>query len=195
MNPTFHAGQRNDGPTCSFCHNANQNNSGWSGNTKDFIHGLHAGLQAGTYTLPDGAVVSGGSGVRTVPFGWHALSDTEGYWDVTFPGQHNYCNACHADGLNSSGKPDGTFTYDFSNAISVAALPNMLSSTEATGTAAIPVAFGSSPYVSNTTIYGAGFKYTASTGVITPAAATTLVTSPSRQPAWPATTPRPRGAT
>lgn len=169
VNPTFHAGQRNDGPTCSFCHNANQNNSGWAGNAKDFIHGLHAGLQAGSAMLPDGVTtVTGGSGVRTVPYGWHALSATEGYWDVTFPGQHNYCQACHAPG-----------TYDFSAAASSAAVPNMLWSTEATGI--LTAGFGSAPsnYVTyGGAGYGAGFSYKASTGVITPASATTLVTSP-----------------
>ena len=168
--PTFHAGQRNDGPTCSFCHNANQNNSGWSGNEKDFIHGLHAGL-AGGAMLPDGAAVSGGTGIRTVPFGWHATSDTDGYWNVTFPGQHNYCEACHAT------PTDGTHTYDFSAAASVAAIPNMLYSTAATGTPST-ASFGSAPYIAVGTAYGSGFSIDKANGIITPAAGSTLVISP-----------------
>jgi OmcA/MtrC family decaheme c-type cytochrome len=162
--PTFHAGQRNDGPTCSFCHNANQNNNGWAGNEKDFIHALHAGVQAGT-VLPDGTT-SPGTGVRTAPFGWHATSTSEGYWDVTFPGPHNNCEACHFPG-----------TYDYSASASAAALPNMLWSTAATGT---PVADGytMAPYVQAGTAYGSGWSVDKAAGTITQAAGTTLVTSP-----------------
>ena len=29
-NPSFHAGQRNDGESCAFCHNPNQTSAGWS---------------------------------------------------------------------------------------------------------------------------------------------------------------------
>ena len=166
--PTFHAGQRNDGPTCSFCHNANQVNSGWSGNSKDFIHGLHAGVLA-NITLPDGTV-SAATGVRNVPFGWHALSPTEGYWDVTFPGQHANCEACHASGG----------TYDFSAAASAAAVPNLLWSTEATGTTVGATPGLTAPYIAQAagTVYGSGFAVDKANGIITAAATTTLVTSP-----------------
>ncbi|MBK7197442.1 MAG: hypothetical protein IPH80_33750 [Myxococcales bacterium] len=34
VKPNFHAGQRNDGPTCSFCHNPNRTSSGWSAGSK-----------------------------------------------------------------------------------------------------------------------------------------------------------------
>ena len=38
--PTFHAGQRNDGPTCSFCHNPNRTSSGWSAGVQ-VLHPRH----------------------------------------------------------------------------------------------------------------------------------------------------------
>ena len=57
--PSFHAGQRNDGESCAFCHRPNQTSSGWSANAKDFIHGIH------------------GAAKRTNPFTWHAVSATE----------------------------------------------------------------------------------------------------------------------
>ena len=193
--PTFHAGNRNDGPTCSFCHNANGSDNGWSYNAKDAIHALHAGNLAGTL-LPDGTT-SSGTGLRSVPFGWQAKSASDGYWDVEFPGPHSYCEACHAPS-----------TYDFSLPASQAAFPNLLWSTEATGS---PTAgYGMSPYVvaatsvtSGTattgyqgnvactvaapctctsqaacTLYGGGFSFSAATGATTAAAAGTLVTSP-----------------
>ncbi|BDG05240.1 OmcA/MtrC family decaheme c-type cytochrome [Anaeromyxobacter oryzae] len=158
--PTFHAGNRNDGESCIWCHNPNQNNNGWAGNAKDFIHGLHAGTIAGV-TLPDGTT-STRTGVRTVPFGWHAVSATDGYWGVELPGQHNNCEACHT--------PNG---YDFSATTSA---NNMLFSTAATGTPAAGPSL--SPYVTAGTVYGAGFSFNSSTGVTTAPAATTLVTSP-----------------
>ena len=50
----FHAGQRNDGTTCSWCHNPNRTSSGWSANAKDIIHDIH------------------GARKRVVDFTWHA---------------------------------------------------------------------------------------------------------------------------
>jgi OmcA/MtrC family decaheme c-type cytochrome len=41
--PTFHVGQRNDGPSCSFCHTPNRTSSAWSAGSKYFIHALHGG--------------------------------------------------------------------------------------------------------------------------------------------------------
>jgi OmcA/MtrC family decaheme c-type cytochrome len=151
--PTFHAGQRNDGPTCSFCHNPNRTSSGWSANAKDFIHSLHAGNQLSTkYT-------------------WHAESATEGFWEISFPSRLNNCEACH--------KPN---TYDFSLAASKDALPNLLWSAVATGKfdGASATAFQFSPFViaDNTTTYGAGFAFNAGTAVTTAPTAGALVTSP-----------------
>jgi OmcA/MtrC family decaheme c-type cytochrome len=60
--------------------------------------------------------------VRSTPFGWHEDSPTQGFWDVTYPGVLNNCESCHVAG-----------SYDFSSAATIAALPNMLSSTVGTG--------------------------------------------------------------
>lgn len=77
VSPTFHSGQRNDAPTCSFCHNTNRVNSGWAVNAKDAIHSIHGG------------------GKRTVPFTWHFEIKA---WEVTYPGVLNTCTQCHLDG-------------------------------------------------------------------------------------------------
>jgi OmcA/MtrC family decaheme c-type cytochrome len=50
----FHAGQRNDGTTCAWCHRPNQTSSGWSADSTSFVHAIHA------------------SAKRTVPYNWHA---------------------------------------------------------------------------------------------------------------------------
>jgi OmcA/MtrC family decaheme c-type cytochrome len=151
--PTFHAGQRNDGPTCSFCHNPNRTSSGWSANAKDFVHAVHAARK------------------RTVPFTWHAVSATDNFADIEFPGALNECTACHVAGA-----------FDYSAAASASALPNMLVSTVATGkyNGASATAYTLSPYVvtDNVKDYGAGFSYNVATGVTTPAAGTTLVKTP-----------------
>jgi OmcA/MtrC family decaheme c-type cytochrome len=138
-NPTFHAGQRNDGPTCSFCHNPNQTTGGWAGNVKDFIHGIH------------------GAGKREVPFTWHAESATAGFWLVTYPGVLNSCEMCHLPG-----------TYDFSAAASAAAVPNLLSSTVGQGRYnSNPVLnpsgyFSISPYVTSDNSVDYGLAYSTS---------------------------------
>lgn len=157
VGPTFHAGQRNDAPTCSFCHTPNRTSSGWSANSKDFIHSIHGGR------------------VRTVPFNWHAISPEENFSEVEFPSNLNNCKACHAPGA-----------YDFSAASTKAALPNMLVSTVGTGvynrseTTNPNGWFSISPYVvaDNVYNYGVGFSYGANTQITVPAAATTLVKTP-----------------
>jgi OmcA/MtrC family decaheme c-type cytochrome len=153
VSPTFHAGQRNDGPTCSFCHNPNRTSSGWSANAKDFIHSIHGGR------------------LRTVGFTWHASSPTDTFAEVEFPGALNDCTACHLPG-----------TFDFSASASAAALPNMLVSTVATGKydGTSSTAYTNSPYVvqDNVKDYGAGFAVNTADGGVTPAANTTLVKTP-----------------
>ena len=42
----FHAGQRNDGTTCSWCHTPNRTNTGWSVDSTTFVHAIHGGAQA-----------------------------------------------------------------------------------------------------------------------------------------------------
>ena len=38
---SFHAGQRNDGTTCAWCHTANRTSSGWYVDSTDFVHAIH----------------------------------------------------------------------------------------------------------------------------------------------------------
>jgi OmcA/MtrC family decaheme c-type cytochrome len=105
VGPDFHAGQRNDAPTCSWCHNPNLTSSGWGANAKDFIHSIH------------------GAEKRLTDFTWHEQSPTEGFWKTTYPGVLNRCEMCHLPG-----------SYDFSASATIAAYPNMLPSTVAKGT-------------------------------------------------------------
>lgn len=141
-NPTFHAGQRNDGATCAFCHRPNQTSGGWSASSSTFVHGIH------------------GASERSLGFGWHAGCPTGTtfaagtctkanadpyYANVTYPGQLNNCLQCHKPG-----------TYDFSAAASAAAVPNLLMSTVGTGTYAAPD-ISLSPYVTVGVDYGTNF--------------------------------------
>ncbi len=155
VTPNFHAGHRNDGPTCSWCHNPNRTSSGWSAGSKSFVHAIHAGRK------------------RTVPFTWHAVAVGPGYGEVEFPGTLNTCTTCHVAN-----------TYDFTNATNLNSLPNQELSTVATGVYNIDPLVNStyytiSPYVvaDGVTSYGAGFAFNAGTGVTTQAAGTTLVNS------------------
>jgi OmcA/MtrC family decaheme c-type cytochrome len=147
---SFHAGQRNDGSTCSWCHNPNRASSGWSADSTSFIHGIHAANK------------------RTVKFNWHATSATEGFYEIAYPGILSQCETCHLPG-----------TYDFSAATSAAAMPNRLYRTTATGTlASSGSTYSYSPYITKDLNYGAGFAFNAGTAATTQAAATTLVDSP-----------------
>jgi OmcA/MtrC family decaheme c-type cytochrome len=176
----FHAGQRNDGTTCAWCHNPNRTSSGWSADSASYIHAIHAGNK------------------REVPFTWHASSLGESFADIKFPGVLRNCEGCHIRGA-----------YDFSASASASAVPNRLYRTVATGvfngiantvtkgctTSPPPPSTGPfvsdckstalsvyslSPYVTKDNVfdYGAGFSVAAATGVPTNAAGTTLVNSP-----------------
>ncbi len=155
--PTFHAGQRNNGPTCSFCHNPNQTNGGWAGSSKYFIHAIH------------------GARARSTPYMWHASGPDDSFADVEYPSPLNDCKTCHLPN-----------TYDFTAPASLAAVPNMQVTTVATGafnndpTTNPTGYFSISPYVDGTgaTNYGSGFSFSGSTGVATQAASTNLVISP-----------------
>jgi OmcA/MtrC family decaheme c-type cytochrome len=153
---TFHGGQRNDGPTCSFCHNPNRTSAGWSAGSKYFVHAIHAGRK------------------RSVPFTWHALEAGPGFDEVEFPGTLNTCTTCHVPG-----------TFDFSNTPNLDSIPNMELTTVATGKFnSDPLVnstfFTISPYVvaDGVTDYGGGFSFNAGTGVTTPANGANLVISP-----------------
>jgi len=142
-NPTFHAGQRNDGSTCAFCHRPNQTSGGWSASSSTFVHAIH------------------GASERSMGFNWHAGCPTGTtfaagtctkdnadpyYAKVTYPGKLNNCLQCHKPG-----------TYDFSAAPSAAAVPNMLMTTVGTGTYAAPD-ISVSPYVAVGVDYGTGYS-------------------------------------
>lgn len=153
--PNFHAGQRNDGPTCSFCHNPNRTSAGWSAGSKYFVHAVHAGRK------------------RTVPFTWHAVAVGEGYNEIEFPGTLNTCTTCHLPG-----------TYDFTNSANLTGISKAQLTTVATGVynsnpAQNDAYYTLSPYViaDNVTSYGNGFSYNAATNVSTAAAGTSLVLS------------------
>ena len=155
----FHAGQRNDGTTCAWCHNPNRTSSGWSADSAYFIHAIH------------------GSDKRTKPFTWHASAVGKSFADIGYPGILSKCETCHLPG-----------TYDFSAPASASALPNRLYRTVGAGTYStapgsvqeysLPPNPAPPGYVTQGVIYGSGFSYNAGTGVTTPAATTTLVISP-----------------
>lgn len=164
--PTFHAGQRNDGPTCSFCHNPNRTSNGWSAGSKYFIHAIHA------------------TRMRTTPFRWHQSSaDPANQWDAEFPSPLNNCESCHAPN-----------TYDFSlapaNATSnLDSVPNQLLTAVGQDTVTSGVTYNYTtqtdrtlffaPWVDSTngTSYGLGYSYNAGTDAITAAAGTNRVIS------------------
>jgi OmcA/MtrC family decaheme c-type cytochrome len=164
VEPTFHAGQRNDGPSCSWCHNPNRTSSSWSANSPEFIHGIHGGE------------------ARTVGFNWHAACLNGATWNATtlqceragvaegpsifypeieYPGKLSDCTQCH------EGQSYAFAGVDASKLLWV---------TVTTGTPA--AGMSTSPYATVGTNYGSGFGYAAATGITTAAAATTLVSSP-----------------
>ncbi len=155
VTPSFHAGQRNDGPTCSFCHTPNRTSSGWAAGSKYFIHAIH------------------GARKRTVPFTWHAIAAGQGYDEIEFPGTLNSCTTCHVPN-----------TYDFTSVSNLASLPAQQLSTVAVGRYNTDPLVNSSyytvsPYVVADGVfdYGNNFSYNAATNTTTNAADTTLVLS------------------
>ena len=101
----FHAGQRNDATTCSWCHTPNRTSSGWSADSAYFIHAIH------------------GSDKREKPFTWHASAVGKSFADIGYPGILSRCETCHLPG-----------TYDFSAPASASALPNRLYRAAGVGT-------------------------------------------------------------
>lgn len=164
--PSFHAGQRNDAPTCGFCHTPNRTSNGWSAGSKYFVHAIHA------------------TRMRTTPFNWHMSAAVAGnHWEAEFPSPLNDCESCHAPK-----------TYDFSLvtanlASNLDSIPNQLLTTvgqdsvsrgvTSTYTTQTDRSYFFAPYVDSTngTSYGVGFSFNASTNVTAPAASTTLVIS------------------
>jgi len=182
----FHAGQRNDGSTCAWCHTPNRASSGWSADSAYFVHAIHAAAMRNQTGKDD----------PKLDFVWHAASTTDGFWKIGYPGILNNCETCHLPG-----------TYDFSATASLAAQPNRLYRTVATGVFNSTVGTVLNPAASNactvTAIndckatalsvfalskdpnfvadnakdYGKGYSVS-SAGAVTEAASTTLVNSP-----------------
>ena len=100
----FHAGQRNDGTTCAWCHTPNRASSGWTADSVNFVHAIHAGAK------------------RSTEYTWHASTPTSSFAEVKYPGVLNFCEGCHIPGA-----------VNFENAASEDALPNRLYRTVATG--------------------------------------------------------------
>jgi OmcA/MtrC family decaheme c-type cytochrome len=161
----FHAGQRNDGTTCAWCHTPNRASSGWSADSTSYIHAIHAGAK------------------RTVEFNWHAAAPGETFADVKFPGVLKDCETCHLPGSYYFANTQGTPLAD-------GVIASRLYRTVATGTSLTsgaaniytfaPYTSGDwgAPYITLDLNYGAGFSFAAATGVTTSAADTTLVNSP-----------------
>lgn len=152
--PGFHSGQRNNGTMCAGCHTNNGADNGWAYGSKYYIHAIH------------------GDRKRSVDYTWQAASATQGYFNIKFPSPLNECQSCHVAG-----------SYDFENTTNLAAVPNMLMQTVASGTTPYAPAASNpvlAPYVdqTGTVVYGAAFSFSATTGASTPAAGTTLVISP-----------------
>lgn len=164
--PSFHAGQRNDGPTCSFCHTPNRTSNGWSAGSKYFIHALHA------------------TRMRTTPFQWHMSTAIAGnQWEAEFPSPLNDCESCHAPK-----------TYDYSLAptgvqSNLDSVANQLLTTVGQDSVSSGVTYNYTtqtdrsyffaPWVDSTggTNYGLGFSYNAGTNATTTPASSTLVIS------------------
>jgi OmcA/MtrC family decaheme c-type cytochrome len=157
--PEFHNGERNDPTACAMCHTPNEINDGksstlnygWPGAINTYIHGIH------------------GASKRSVPFTWAAWDTTaaDNFSMVQYPGVLKNCEQCHL--------PD---TVNFgANGTSVA--PNMIYTTASAGLTVAGGTYGLNPQVE--VVPGANLGLPASVdtaGVVTPAAATTLVNSP-----------------
>jgi OmcA/MtrC family decaheme c-type cytochrome len=153
----FHAGQRNDGTTCSWCHTPNRASSGWTAQTDNMVHAIH------------------GAAKRNDPYTWHsATTPGDMFAHIKYPGVLARCEQCHLPG-----------TYDFARAESANAVglgADQLDKRQyrlvASGTPAASIS--NSPYIMPFigTPLGANFSYNAGTGVTTQADATTLVMSP-----------------
>ena len=173
----FHDGQRNDSPTCTFCHNVNGVDAGWGYNIKEAVHSIHSGSK------------------RTTPYTWQASHQ---YWDVTYPAILNNCEACHVAGsydfsnsTNAAAVPNLLWTTIASGTFTATAVPPAL----ITGSAYNSTLTYVSPFVTPGVNYGQGLQINSTTaakttttwmGVTTPIAVggtlepepTTLVNSP-----------------
>ncbi|OIQ78670.1 doubled CXXCH motif (paired_CXXCH_1) [mine drainage metagenome] len=151
--PNFHGGNYSIA-MCAACHTPNQGGStGWSASFRVWVHGIHSASK------------------RTVPFTWHAVSKTDNYSQLNYPGVVRDCQQCHEAG-----------TYDFSASQYTDALVGSMLDVQATTSIlnpasttnyvfpqAAPVGSGQYAYgiaVDNTTSYGTGNSIDPATGKI-----------------------------
>jgi OmcA/MtrC family decaheme c-type cytochrome len=157
VEPNFHVGQRNDGESCSWCHNPARTSSQWSTNASTFVHAIHgAGKRTVGYNWHAGACPTGttftawtaadvaADPTKSVNNGWCkdnvsglAVTPSPWYPGVEYPGHS--CTQCHVDG-----------GFDYS--LNAAAVPSILWPTVTTGTPAASIS--TSPYVVLGTAYG-----------------------------------------
>jgi OmcA/MtrC family decaheme c-type cytochrome len=133
----FHAGQRNDGTTCSWCHTPNRASSGWTADSTQIMHAIH------------------GAEKRNDPYRWHAASADASFENIVYPGVLARCEQCHVPG-----------SYDFANTASANAvglgtvdqLDKRLQRVTASGT--LTASFSLAPYVMAGLDYGANLAAT-----------------------------------
>lgn len=130
---SFHAGQRNDGTTCSWCHNPNRTSSGWYVDSTDFVHAIHGKAKraadapnstydvtlSGAFTWHAAAVAktsnpvaldgkyynTAGASFATSAAVTGTKAEVDTFAGVEYPGVLKNCEACHVPG-----------SYNFNNA-------------------------------------------------------------------------------
>jgi len=182
--PTFHAGQRNDAPTCSFCHTANQGSGGWSANASTFVHGIHAAEKRSVKYAWEGGCNIGSTfqPIGTPPGQYWYYGDCIDnssaaydatkivaprfyYPEVTYPGLLS-CDECHTAGF-------------FAKTEAVAS--KLLWTTYAKGATAPAYPKGGNtayPYVDPTAAYGTPWAFSSTTGATTLRGTQNLVGTP-----------------
>ena len=164
----FHDGQRNDGPTCTFCHLTTGVDGGWSYNIKEVVHSIHA------------------SSVRNNPYNWEGAAVHA--WDITYPAILNNCEACHVPGsydfsnsTNAAAVPNLLWSTSAAGAItlttntgpySAAWTPAVTSGTLVSATIQAPLAVPNAAFPSNIPA-----TWNATTPVVTAVNSTTLGTT------------------
>lgn len=153
--PEFHNGERNDPTACAICHTPNQINDGGSATT-------NYGWAGASNTYIHGIHAAS---KRSVPYTWAVWDFPNGLGSVQYPGMLKNCEQCHLPGTVNFGATGSTVA------------PNMLYTTASAGVTVAAGTAGLSPYVVPGQDYGLPASVDTA-GVLTAAAATTLVNSP-----------------
>jgi OmcA/MtrC family decaheme c-type cytochrome len=163
----YHAAQRNDAPTCTYCHNTDRvAANGWGDNIKDAVHALH------------------GASKRVNKYSWEVSAGNK-YWTITYPSVLNNCEACHVPGSYDfdiiNGADPATTNQVFGNllwsTVATGTLPNPVN-VIVTGNETVPGTYWSPMAAASGAgfVFGSGFSYNSGTGATTLGAATNLVT-------------------